>query len=548
MKIKRYHSTTHRSVRALLTISLVLLFSLSTTAQTGPTADAGQDFTACENSVVLNGSAQNYESVMWSTNGDGTFSNPSTLSTDYFPGSGDITAGMAEICLTANAGGDDATDCVNITIIATPSIDLNVDEESICYFEPYVFQNVEVLNYSVIQWFTTNGGGSFNNENIPNPTYYASPTVDYAQGCVELVAIAQGLDPCEVFAQDEMSLCFVPNAQVDLGGETHAVCYNENYTFEDATATGTSSIFWYPVTGGGYFEDPTVINATYVPDPDIDYPQGCIFVGISAEPVSPCTGTVDEYAQICFNPAPEADAGPDASILYNETFSPNPTASNYDEVFWETSGDGTFDDPSQLTPTYTPGIGDMQTGSAMLTISAMTEGCAIATDDLQLDVVTQQVIELPQGTEGFSTYINTQGSDFEDIISPVAGNLIFAQNGTQIFWPAYNINTINSMTEPTGFKFRMDNIATLTLTGTLGSLTVDLPEGWSLLPVPVFCNVDPQVLLDQLGSDLIIIAEIDGSGIFWPDGGISTLTELVPGKAYSIKLANPEQVVFPACE
>lgn len=548
MRTKRYYLSMLLPAWKLHVFIFFLLISSAANAQTGPSADAGEDFTACENSVVVNGNAQNYETVQWTSNGDGFFETPEQLSTQYFPGTGDISSGSVELCLTAFAGGNQATDCANITIIGTPEIDMNVESAEICYFEEYTFENVEVLNYSVIQWFTTNGGGSFSNENIPNPTYFPSPTVDYAQGCVEIVAIAQGMDPCEVFAQDEMNLCFVPNPQVNLGGEVHNVCFGENYTFADATATGTSSIQWFSLTGGGYFENPNSINATYVPDPEFDYPQGCIFVGVSAEPISPCTGAVEEFAQICFNPGPEVDAGADATILFNGTFTASPVVQNQDEVFWETSGDGTFDDPTLVSPTYTPGVADMQNGSVVLTINAFAAGCSVASDDLLLTVITQQQIELPQGPGGFSTFVNTSGLSFEEIVAPITGNLIFAQNGMQIYWPEYNINTIEDPTDPKGFKVKMENPSTLFLAGTLSSQTIDLPAGWSILPVPVYCDVDTQFLIDQLGTDLIIVTEIDGSGILWPDGGLNTLPELVPGKAYSIKLANPGQVVFPICD
>lgn len=548
MKIHIYKPKSNITSGMLITMLLLLTFFTQTFAQEVPTANAGEDFTACENEVLLSGEAQNYESVSWTTNGDGTFADAGALATAYFPGLTDLSSGTVEVCLTALGNSQQATDCANITLVSGPEIDLNVEAAEICYFDSYTFDAVEINNYSAIQWFTTNGGGNFSNENIPTPTYFPSPTADYAQGCVEIIALVQGQDPCEIFVQDEMTLCFIPNPEVDLGGEVHQVCYNENYTFSDATVSGESSIQWFSLTGGGYFENPNSINATYVPDPELDYPQGCIFVGVSIQPISPCTGVLEEYAQICFAPAPEANAGDDATILFTETFSPTATVTNQEEILWESSGDGEFDDPGLLSPTYTPGKADMQAGTVTLTINAFSSGCSTATDDLTLTVVTQQQINFQQGYGGFSTYINTGSQSFEDIIQPIINDLIIAQNGTQIFWPAYSINTIDEITAPTGFSVRMNSTSTLTITGTLAGEVVDIPAGWSILPVPVYCNIDTQTLVDQLGADLIIVSEIDGSGILWPDGGLNTLTELVPGKAYNIKLANAGQVVFPACE
>lgn len=530
-----------------------LLFSLlfintSVFAQSGMTVNAGTDFTACENAIFLNGTAENYESVMWASNGDGTFDDAGSLTAQYFPGENDITMTNAELCLSAFEGGNQLTDCVNVTITPGPIANINVDQATICYFDAYTFESAEILNYSAIQWFTTDGGGGFSNENIPNPTYFPSSLVDYSQGCIHIIVLAQGVDPCEIYAQDEMELCFSPNAQVDLGGETHYACYGENYTFEEATASGTSFIQWLPITGGGYFENPNDINATYVPNPEYDYPQGCIFVMLMAEPISPCTGSIEEYAQICFSPTPEVNAGNDVLIFAGQTFSPSPVVIDYDNVIWETSGDGTFDNGTQVNPEYFPGTSDKENGVVTLGITAFSGGACFASDELILTIVTQQQIEIPEGWSGFSTFVNTEGLSFEEIIAPIADKLVFAQNKLEIYWPEYGINTIQEVANPGAFKVYLNTAATLPLAGSASTRVVNLPAGWSLLPVPVSCPVSYQELIDQLSANLIIVAEIGGENIIWPAGNIFTLTQLMPGKAYMIKVVDAAQLVFPACE
>jgi hypothetical protein len=545
----KYSILSHPSGKttALLVLACIMLGFQSPLFAQGPlTVDAGEDFTACQNNISLTGSAENYETVVWSTDGDGTFTDPENLSTGYMPGESDIAAGQVQLCLTAFATGDQVTDCVNAIIVAAPEINLNVEEDSVCFYDSYTFENSEFSNYTALQWFTPNGGGSFNNENIPNPTYYPSATVDYAQGCIVISVLAQGQNPCE-FATADMLLCFTPNAQVDPGGDTHYACFGDDYTFEDATASATSSIQWYPITGGGYFENANEINATYVPDPDFDYPQGCIFVGLTAEPISPCTGTIEEFAEICFEPSPEVDAGADATVLSGQTFSPSASVSDYEILSWETSGDGSFDDAGTLSPTYFPGIADKQNGVVALTINAYSDNNCSSSDEMTLSIITQQTITIPEGLSGFSTYVNLQGLSLEEVIAPIADDLIFAQNMLQTYWPEYGINTFGNGIIPGAFKVVMSNPVTLPLAGSAKENTVDLPAGWSLLPVPVSCNVDSQVLTDQLVDDLIIITEINDDGMLWPGGGVFDLDQLLPGKAYLIKMANPAQLVFPEC-
>lgn len=85
------------------------------------TAYAGQDSTVCENEVfALNSStAFNYASINWTTSGDGTFSNTSTLHPSYIPGTNDKSNGIVTLTLTTTAEANcnqTATDAITVNI------------------------------------------------------------------------------------------------------------------------------------------------------------------------------------------------------------------------------------------------------------------------------------------------------------------------------------------------------------------------------------------------------------------------------------------------
>lgn len=63
-----------------------------------------------------------------------------------------------------------------------------------------------------------------------------------------------------------------------------------------------------------------------------------------------------------------ADAGVDAGICEDESYTLMGVATNYSSVLWTTSGFGTFDDPNLLNATYTPGFGEL--GDITLTLTA----------------------------------------------------------------------------------------------------------------------------------------------------------------------------------
>ncbi len=86
-------------------------------------ADAGNDSTISTiEPVMLNGQAQFYESVEWTTSGDGTFDDAFQLNTLYLMGAGDIENG--QVTLTLSAIGDDMCgfeDSDNMTLFYDPT-------------------------------------------------------------------------------------------------------------------------------------------------------------------------------------------------------------------------------------------------------------------------------------------------------------------------------------------------------------------------------------------------------------------------------------------
>ena len=83
---------------------------------------AGPDGNICENATfTCQGSATFYNTVAWTTAGDGTFSSTSSLTPVYTPGTQDILAGSAVLTLTAyGSGGTSDNDNLTLTINPLP--------------------------------------------------------------------------------------------------------------------------------------------------------------------------------------------------------------------------------------------------------------------------------------------------------------------------------------------------------------------------------------------------------------------------------------------
>ena len=76
---------------------------------------------------------------------------------------------------------------------------------------------------------------------------------------------------------------------------------------------------------------------------------------------------------------------------------------------------------------------------------------------------------------------------------------------------------------------------------------MDIPAGWSLLPVISECDVDVEMLFAGVMDDVIMVKDIAGYGVFWPDMNINTIGVLQPGRAYYVKMNSEGNVEFPAC-
>lgn len=69
--------------------------------QDNPSVWAGNDITACSDSVTLLASAEEFGNISWSSSGDGSFGESTHLSTTYFPGTGDIALGTVILTILA---------------------------------------------------------------------------------------------------------------------------------------------------------------------------------------------------------------------------------------------------------------------------------------------------------------------------------------------------------------------------------------------------------------------------------------------------------------
>jgi len=182
-------------------------------------------------------------------------------------------------------------------------------------------------------------------------------------------------------------------------------------------------------------------------------------------------------------------------------------------------------------------------------IETFTAGDVILTQGFQQpwSFYLQQILNIPVGWSGISGYVDPMNKGVEGIFSPWENDLIILASMTGMYWPATGTNTIGNWDYNTGYQIKALNGFELTLTGSkITNPTVNIPQGWSLMPVLVACETPVNELFAEF-SDLVIVKQVAGVNLYWPAYNINTLGNLIPGKAYFVAASGEGQVTFPAC-
>ncbi len=514
--------------------------------QKEPLVNVGNDVTICEtSSYLLNGVvALNFSGLLWSTDGDGNFSNPNIKNPVYFPGANDKLNGMVELTLTL----DPVSPCTVakydskiLTIINLPEANAG-DDAVVCETDSYTLSGT-AENYSSLLWETA-GDGTFSDNGILNPVYTPG-TQDIINGSVVLTLTAEAVSPCTINAGDEMTLTIQPGPFVQVGNDA-SICETGTYYCFGVTVENYAQLEW-STSGDGTFNNTGIKNPVYTPGP-LDISNGSATLTLTAEAISPCTvGAADELT-LTIIPLAVVDAGDDITACTELTLSG--IAENFNSLLWTTSGDGSFSDPTIPDPVYTAGANDIENGSVTLTLTAQPfSPCSQeTTDEMTCFINVPQIIsDNVNDTELFAG--NTLQFEFE-AESYTSGEYVWIFNGETL--EGQNTSSLiieNLAPENAGyyqctFTNECGTIESGEALVTIFDNSIDnltLPQGWSGVSSYIMPG-EPGMedVFSGIVNDLVIIANNDG--FYWPEQNINTLGEWSVTSGYKIKMAQTVQL------
>lgn len=325
--------------------------SVEVVVNEAPLVSVPDDLFVCAGAqVALSAQLSGQGEILWTSDGDGTFSNPAVLSPEYLPGVQDIESGSVLLKINVNSsfGCGSASDSLNLTVNKAPSAEAGPAYES-CGAEPVQLAGV-ATDYSAVMWSTL-GDGTFTSPGSAE-AIYAPGIADLEAGMVELIFNVTGNVSC-ADASDTTLLSISPAAVVEAGPDQE-ICAGENIQLV-AEAVNYSSFSW-ETSGDGQFTDASAVETTYQPGAaDLINGQASISAKITGLGACP---QVEDQLLLLVHPLPVVSAGNDTTICKTASILLTGVAQHAGSYQWVSNGNGSFQDASALNTVYFPGTQD----------------------------------------------------------------------------------------------------------------------------------------------------------------------------------------------
>ncbi|NNC83312.1 MAG: hypothetical protein HKN79_07020, partial [Flavobacteriales bacterium] len=366
--------------------------------------------TICETQqVLLNGSADQTDSLLWTSNGSGVFTDPDSGNTIYTTSDDDIQAGTVDLIL--NGYGDPScpvtTTSVSVTIATGAEAGAD-NAATLCSSSPALDLN-NLLDSDADSggaWTDVDGSGAltgseFDPSMVADGTYLFEYEVSASDACPTDVSTMEITVTSAANAGDDtsFSLC-----------ESTGVIELLDYIPTNAQSAGT----WSAITTSDGLDGNTLDIQELGPG-TYEYSYQVEIADCNSLDESSMTLIVESAPSIVF-----LDFDP--VICENSEYTTQTQASDYATLTWTSSGDGAFTDENALEPDYSPGPADIASGEVMLYLQALSSNsCPLTMDSLQLGIVAAPTADA--GEEAIETCgsqsVNLDGS---------------AENATSIQW------------------------------------------------------------------------------------------------------------------
>lgn len=365
-------------------------------------------------SISLTSSITNAGGGIWS-GGFGSFSDDSSLTTNYEPTPAEINAGTVTLTFTTIDNGtcNAVSQSITVSISDLPEVDAGSDQV-FCGDVSSITFNGSADNAGGGFWSHNGQGGFSTSDSILNPSY--SIHADDLDDTLQFILTSIDDRGCDQYS-DTVLISFTDLPSI-TAGDDKTVCTND-FPIK-LSASGTPSQW----SGGlGQFTpDAFTLNAQYTPhQAEID--AGEVTLTITTIVNGSCSAISDDIV-ITLPPAPEVDAGGTQTVCSDAGVVSLTGISSYANGTWTTTGRGIFSPDSSLANAVEYILDPKDVEDSVIAIILTNEDDLICPQESDTAFIT--IIEQPSVSAGpDQTYCSDAGG-FE-----VFGT---ALNSTSVVW------------------------------------------------------------------------------------------------------------------
>jgi hypothetical protein len=123
-----------------------------------------------------------------------------------------------------------------------------------------------------------------------------------------------------------------------------------------------------------------------------------------------------------------------------------------------------------------------------------------------------------------------------------------SSNTGNVYWPSLDIDEINQWDYCEGYQLYMENSDTLIISGsqvTIESNPIELSAGWNLTGYLLDQPYPIEKVLAGIGHTVQIVTNNNGD-IYWPETGINSIGDMIPGQGYKIFVGSDAKLHYPS--
>lgn len=383
-----------------------------------PVTNAGNTMIICSNGFAqLQGSVTAAAfSGSWTSSGDGTFGNSSSLITTYTPGVNDISTGTVNLILTSTNNGNciPVKDTVTIYITKMATVTASAPSQ-ICSTASFAAINGIVTGAAGTASWSSSGTGNFDNS-ISLQTNYNFSNADLNGGFITFSLTSTGNGVCPAVTA-VTSISVAPLATVNAG--TNLIfCASQNsfaLTSGQPTITSIAQTGSWTTSGSGTLTGPQSYTLSQYHWSTSDMIAGTITFTLTSTNNGICP-QVSDTVTVRIISDPTIQVIPSQTLCASNgsaALSGTITGGTGTSVTWTSNGQGSFSDNVSLHTNYIFASADISGSPVIFTLTTVSNGpCAAqhATTALHITTPATVIAGPPQLICASQTSISLSGT------------------------------------------------------------------------------------------------------------------------------------------